>query len=310
MEDHSYTRSIAAGNLLLAHDIAKCEKNSKRKAKMEKAITGKRDLFQQTFSEKWTAAEWVLGCENVLRNSVYKQDAVTFLIDLAFVNPFAPYELNFAETDLKAALVNIARLVGESAEKVDSLFRTRKDAFKAHRHIAYGKIAVLSTVALVTVATGVWMAAPYIGTAIGSAAGLYGAAATAHGLAILGGGSLAIGGFGMAGGTWLLVGSSVLVVGAGGGAALLAIGAPAAKLELVKLQVTFKEVFLAGTPHLKKADDAIAALSKHREEIEATLEEERTLNEKNAKRVSEIEDTRRALATATKWMEQAKRRST
>ena len=45
-----------------------------------------------------------------------------------------------------------------------------------------------------------YIAAPAIGGAIGSVAGLSGAAATNYGLALLGFGSLAAGGFGMAGG--------------------------------------------------------------------------------------------------------------
>ncbi len=45
------------------------------------------------------------------------------------------------------------------------------------------------------------LAAPYVGAAIGSTAGLSGAAAVSYGLAVLGGGAVAAGGFGMAGGT-------------------------------------------------------------------------------------------------------------
>ena len=80
----------------------------------------------------------------------------------------------------------------------------------------------LSTIAA-TVVAGVavvgpmtFVAAPAIGGAIGTYAGLSGAAATSHGLALLGGGSLAAGGLGMAGGTVVLTAAGVGLGGAAG----------------------------------------------------------------------------------------------
>ena len=69
-------------------------------------------------------------------------------------------------------------------------------------------VAVVGPMALV--------AAPAIGGAIGTYAGLSGAAATSHGLALLGGGSLAAGGLGMAGGTAVVTAAGVGLGGAAG----------------------------------------------------------------------------------------------
>ncbi|WP_133169390.1 hypothetical protein [Rhodococcus opacus] len=88
------------------------------------------------------------------------------------------------------------------------------------KSVHWGKVAVIGAAGLAAgVATGGW-AAPAIGAAIGSAAGLTGAAATSAGLATLGGGAIAAGGFGIAGGT-------ALVTGLGGiaGAGVAAAGA-------------------------------------------------------------------------------------
>jgi len=74
------------------------------------------------------------------------------------------------------------------------------------------------TVAVALAATGAGaFAAPAIGGAVGSLAGLSGAAATSHGLAVLGGGALAAGGFGMAGGTAVIAVGAGLLGGIGGG---------------------------------------------------------------------------------------------
>ena len=88
------------------------------------------------------------------------------------------------------------------------------------KSVHWGKVAFIGAAGLAAgVATGGW-AAPAIGAAIGSAAGLTGAAATSAGLATLGGGAIAAGGFGIAGGT-------AVVTGLGGiaGAGVAAAGA-------------------------------------------------------------------------------------
>ena len=66
---------------------------------------------------------------------------------------------------------------------------------------------------------------------------------------------------------------------------MLEIGAAAAKIELVKLQVNYKEVLLANQVHLAKAQEVIQSLTRQRDEIEQKLDQERELNEKNARRV-------------------------
>jgi hypothetical protein len=65
------------------------------------------------------------------------------------------------------------------------------------------------------------LAAPFVGSLIGSAMGLSGAAATSAGLAALGGGALAAGGGGMAAGT-LIVSGAAAVAGVGAAGAVAA----------------------------------------------------------------------------------------
>ena len=86
------------------------------------------------------------------------------------------------------------------------------------------------------------LAAPLVGTIIGSSMGLSGAAATSAGLAALGGGSLAAGGAGMAGGTALI------------SAAAATVGAGSAALSSSTLAVSTKEA-----KKCPKCDDAVTS---------------------------------------------------
>jgi hypothetical protein len=233
----------------------------------------------------------------------------TLLIDLAFTNPFAPYDLKYKDDDFEEGLKRAAKYLDLSGSVVDDIKKARKDALSAHHHVAWGQIALWGLSSVVVLGVGGWLAAPIIGTAIGSAAGLSGAAATAHGLAILGGGSLALGGAGMAGGMWLVtgVGAAVGLAGGGGGAALLQLGAAQAKVELVKLQVNYKVVLLDTQMQTRKAQEVVKSLTRQRDEVKRLLDEERELNDKNSARVKDMEETLSALEDSLKWMQKEAR---
>lgn len=151
-----------------------------------------------------------------------------------------------------------------------------------------------------------WLAAPVIGTALGTAAGLSGAAATAHGLALLGGGALATGGAGMAGGVWLVtgVGAAAGLLSGGGGTALYQLGVAQAESELVKLQVTFKMRILDGQIEGLKAQKVIGSLQDQLVELQEHLEEERRLNDENAHRVKDLEKKIEFVVQTIEWMQE------
>jgi hypothetical protein len=109
---------------------------------------------------------------------------------------------------------------------------------------------------------------------------------------LLGGGSLAAGGAGMSGGLWLVtgVGAAAGAMGGGSAALLRSMGANELKIELAKLQVSFRQVEAAKLSHIAKAQQIIARLIEQREELERALAEERLLNDTNSKRIKEIEE--------------------
>lgn len=303
--ERNYSRDIAAGTFLMAQRLTQMENEKTRYEKKQRVVREKRDILEQTFPElKSTLAA---GEYWRLLGGTWPSDmAVTFIIDLAFTDPFAPYELKYEEKDFEVALKEVGKLVGVDESKVERIKMTREEASKAHQHIDWGRIAIWAIGAMVVLGTGGWLAAPYLGAAIGAAAGLSGAAATAHGLAILGGGSLAIGGLGMAGGMWMVAGTGAVVGGllAGGSQALLAMGAQSAREELIKLQVNFREVVIRGQTAGRKAQEVIASLEQRQREIEQRLLEEREMNESNSRRVKDIEATLKALEDSIRWMKE------
>lgn len=301
--DADYTRLIAIGTYLLAKELTGLEKDFERQLKKHNVVDRKLKMLRETFP---TLERELLGNVAYLLAAQWsRDDALTFLIDLAFLNPFAPYELAFKPSDFEAALTRVGRMVGVRDEDVAHMLHTRDEALKAHSHINWQKIALYGLGGLAIVGTGGWLAAPIIGAAIGTAAGLSGAAATSYGLAILGGGSLAIGGAGMAGGMWLVTGvGAALGLSLGGGIpALLQLGAASARAELIKLQVNYREVLLGNQLQLTKAQEVIRSLDQQKQDIQQRLEEERRLNDQNAVRVKELEATLTALEDALQWMQ-------
>ncbi|WP_280442809.1 hypothetical protein [Nocardia brasiliensis] len=142
------------------------------------------------------------------RRAVSRKHSLLMLIDLVLFDPW-PGKLHWHAQTRRESLQAFATRFPEADETdLAAMLAEHKALVRRlrRRNIRWGRVAVAGAVGLgVGVATAGW-AAPLIGTAIGTAAGLSGAAATSAGLATLGGGSLAAGGFGVAGGTALVTG--------------------------------------------------------------------------------------------------------
>ena len=266
----------------------------------------KEDAFKKAFEKELPRLvfdKWQLL--TVARAELSKRDAKALLIDLSFANPYSPYELEYKEKDLLAAAAKVGQYLGLTDEEIDAIWKTRKDALDSHSAFSWSKVVLMAVGGGVILALGGWAVAPVLGAYLGAAGtGLAGAAAIAHGLALIGGGSLAFGGLGMAGGMWIVVGASALggTLAAGGGTVLFQLGSGAAKIELVKLQISFKEITLAEQVNAKVSQAAIKALEKDRKELEEKLEQERKLNDKNSSRIDEIEKILKTMEKATSWM--------
>jgi len=227
-----------------------------------------------------------------------------FFVEVCFAQPFAPYELDFKEKDRLEALAQVAELIGLPPNRAATVVASIASARKAHRHVAWGRIAVVSVLGTTVLAVGGYFAAPVIAAQLGAAAGLGGAAAISHGLALLGGGSLAAGGYGMAGGLWLVtgLGAAAGALGGGGGALLYNLGANVTQEELMKLQVTFREVILRSQLRSAKQAAVLSALEDQLTVLWGNLAEERELNDNNAHRLKRLEKLIAAYDDSIGWM--------
>lgn len=149
-----------------------------------------------------------------------RERSLLVLVDLVLFDPWlakASWHTATHRTTLEALVDDFPHL---DRTDLDRMREEHKLLLRRLRRksVHWGKVAVIGAAGLAAgVATGGW-AAPAIGAAIGSAAGLTGAAATSAGLATLGGGAIAAGGFGIAGGTALVTGIGG-IAGAGAAAA-------------------------------------------------------------------------------------------
>ena len=293
--------ALLASQFLLADFITSREQNEVRWEKMERVL----DRQCLALEEIGIGIGGAPGVLVMFGESLPITDRIAFLVDVYFLDPFAPYTLKSEKATRMAALREIAVLVGGEDDIVGRIDVTRRSALAAHTKRSLGKVALVGISAAVALGVAGFLAAPLVGAAIGGAAGLGGAAAVGHGLALLGGGALAAGGAGMAGGTWLIAGVGVAagLLAAGGGTALYELGSATARGELVKLQITFKLGLLDANRDMTKAQHAIRSLVAQADATRTILEEERRLNDDNAQRVEDLESTLVDIEEAIGWME-------
>jgi hypothetical protein len=328
-----YDQLVGQGVLILARLARDAEKAGTRRGKQTRVIRESVATYNSKFSATMNANVVADGEFVNLADALSGERRLPFIIDLLFVDPFAPNSLKYKQGAVDAALTLIAQALdpdipddalddamersgrgleghhgGEALTRlkvlaiVQMLRETQRSAAKAHRHVDVAKMIMIGGGGLALVAVTAGAAAPFIGVAIGEAGGLAGAAALLHGLAVIGGGSLAAGGYGMAGGFWILTGAGALVGLAGGttAAALMSLGAEGARAELIKLQTSFKHVILPRSK--KEAADAIASVLIQRDEVRDSKRQALERNEDDAPVVKELELLEQALTDAATWM--------
>ena len=300
-----YGRAVVRGTLYVGTRVAAREDDHSRTTKMRQVLEDQAVAYNEEPGGRAARLDLPLGPE--LLESIPKDwspdRGTTYLIDLLFSIPFSPNQLKYDEDTRTEALGELARHLGLDPALVDRLKKTQRDAAKAHRDRDWRRIALLGGGGLALVAITAGAAAPFIGAAVGGAAGLSGAAAMLHGLAVLGGGSLAAGGAGMAGGFWIVTGTGALVglVGGSSAALLVELGAAGATAELVKLQVSFAEVTLLHESK-SKAAEMIGRLATERDEVRARRSEALKRNDDDGPAVKELEEIEEAMSDAMEWM--------
>jgi hypothetical protein len=303
--DADYTYHLAVGSHALAQRLTQLEDDARRKERKRRVLEKKAELLVDTYPQlKGLESAHFSALPARLGRHEDANTRRTLLIDLAFCDPFAPYQLKFKTSDLDLALESVASTLGLPKAAVAAIRATQRAAVRAHVANKAARVAAVGAGAAAVVGVAAWWAAPAIGAARVGYAGLSGAAATSAGLALLGGGSLAAGGFGVAGGMAVVtgIGAAAGFGGVSGAMVMMEIGAARSRAELVKLQVTYKEVLLRNQADAAKAQLVVRDLARQHEELGAQLDEERTLNDANATRLKELKQTVEAVERSLAWM--------
>ena len=117
---------------------------------------------------------------------------------------------------------------------------------------------------------------------------------------------LAAGGAGMTGGLWLVsgVGGALGLVGGAGGRGMYELGVNQLRIEVVKLQVSYKFMLLDQQIDTAKAQRIMASLGERIEELKQRIEIENAINDENSDRVSDLEEKLSLLLSGHEWMEE------
>ncbi len=225
------------------------------------------------------------------------------LVDLWSVDAFSPYDIKVSKSDQRAELHDLAAGI-DAGGAVGEIDRCARELRNSARFKSAAKIGgALAAGALVVGGAG-FLAAPFIGTYLGTSAGLAGAAATNAGLAAIGGGSLAAGGGGMAAGVMFVAGGGAAVGGVvgGGGAAMYQLGARQAQIELRKMELKFKVALLQTQAALLVARQFAKHLDEEINGLQKQLEEERLYSEKRSRRISSLERMLKQFQETQSWM--------
>jgi hypothetical protein len=300
-----YDLDLSAGTLLMAAELTSLEKNEIRLQKKQKVELLKLDILRESAPAWQDKLEIARDAGRIIERDWPREDALNFLIDLAFVEPYAPYELGYRDNDFRIALGTVAALVGVEPEEADKILSTKKNALKAHIRYNWLYLFISSIVRTIAVGFAIFFAAPLIGTFLSTGLGFMGISVANQGLALLHAGTIDPMTAGLMGGRVFASGVGNLsksIVG-GAGSFLYRVGSRQARIELGKLQVNFREVLLTEPVNIKAAENTIARLKQDRDETRETLEAERKLNDRGSDRIVDIEQTVKAINGTIRWME-------
>jgi hypothetical protein len=288
--DRLYVAQLAASSCIMAVIAREQEPNEERAARMAIILEEKQELLVDTFADLLDMDSDVSAIDELLAD-VAEYESYLLLVDCAFSEPFAPYDVAIDHSQRRSGIEEVAAQLGlPDDERLAALFTVREFELgqqSSLRETSTTKVVVgLGALALVSV-----VLTPAGAAALGGVgAGLTGAAATAHGLALLGGGSIAAGGLGMAGGLWVLGAAGVAggALAAGGLVDITAASGPAAaRFELAKGATTLAWLSFGDEDAL---NDAIAALESNYNFAADKLSAQRERSDPDSKLIKDLEE--------------------
>jgi hypothetical protein len=291
-EDHP--RHLAVASLVLGRALAGLDGNAERKARKRRVLERRLEEIRRTAPD----GSALTDVDAVKMDATLDEEhAMTLLVDLAFSDPFAPYEVAFSQRDFIQALRRASDEMRLRRPLLDRVLALKGGAMGAHTRFFSSRwklaMAGISSAAVL----------PLLPAFVGAATG----AVLAREIALHAARGIAMGGVSLAGGGWLLTGiKSAASSSARAGARQLVSVAPAAtiRVEVAKCQTW---VVLQVENGAWSKDDAKLELQKLDElekDVERELAEERALNDPGANRIRELEAKVKAISTGRDWIAQ------
>ncbi|MCL1594781.1 MAG: hypothetical protein M3132_10585, partial [Actinomycetia bacterium] len=131
--------ALLSSQFLLADFVTSREQDETRWEKMERVLDRQRLALDEVGIGEGGAAGALVAFGGTLPTT----DCIAFLVDLYFLDPFAPYTLKSDKAARMAALRDIAVLVGGEDDIVDRIDVTRRSALAAHTKRSLGKIGLI-----------------------------------------------------------------------------------------------------------------------------------------------------------------------
>jgi len=290
--------TVLLGSLLVAGAIAAQTGDVAKRVRMELVISEALEQLHTTLELDDVSPSSVL---HSMMSERSQGEKIMLLIELALANPFAPHEHSWTAAQRDAGLVYVEQMIEAEAGTAVDVIATFADALRAHHRISLKRVGLYTIGAAAVVGGAGFLAAPLLGGALGSAAGLSGAAATSHGLALLGG----MGGtHTMAAGTWIVAqaGAAAGAVGGPLGTSMYELGAARTQAELVKLQVAAKLILVDLQQSDQAAREVAERLGERLSEIEAVIEHQLDRNDPASSRIGELQAEAASFEDARSWI--------
>lgn len=150
-----YVLALGTASWWLASSLRDHEDSAERRRKMKRVCDKKLETLRGAWPAEVGEVSGSAGAAKLLASLQLDGDTRrTLLIDLLFSDPFAPYELKFAQKNLRRSLEELANLLGLPDGTVKGLADIRRDATKAHRELSIGRVVAFGLTGVVVVGVG------------------------------------------------------------------------------------------------------------------------------------------------------------
>ena len=141
-DDH-LTLSLTAAQILVADYIASQEEKEDRRTKMDNVIARLRETIDLTLPAGTALYFEPASYLQAVGEGLAENDRMSFLIELYFLDPFAPYTIKYRPRVRQKALRLVATLMGDDAKVIRRIKKTGDEALKSHSKQNWAKVGLI-----------------------------------------------------------------------------------------------------------------------------------------------------------------------